>query len=975
MNATLESAHLAVSQLVREFKQSEKHYLSTSYVEASLRADFLDKFWKALGWDVSHDTQTNPAEQEVKIERNVQVAMAQKRADYAFFLAPNYRDVRFFVEAKKPSVDLDRSADAHFQTLRYGWNANTPLAVLTDFEQFFVLDCRAKPDIKTAIHRAHKKYHYTEFLDRETFAGFYWLFSREALAGGALDRAIADLPKPSSKAKQMGLLAGAFKQVDESFLDDLEQYRETLAKAFKRDNPDLDGFTLTEVTQRVLDRLVFLRFLEDKLIETDIRVSEIGRAGDAWAEFIAESKRLDGRYNGGVYRPHPLIDTGKLKMGGDEFRDVCEELGNAHSPYNFNAIPIHILGSIYERFLGKVVTTTDKRAKIEEKPEVRKAGGVYYTPEYIVRYIVDGTVGKLIDGKTPAEIARLRFADIACGSGSFALAVFDTLLAYHTHWYNDHPDRAEKDGCAKNEDGAWRLTLSQRRKILLNNVYGVDIDRQAVEVTQVSLYLKLLEEETTASAHQFELQLRETLLPSLTKNIVCGNSLIGTDILTGQMFARDEERALNPMDFEDAFPEVMRAGGFDAIVGNPPYVNIELIPEIQRSYFQKVYGKDGKLGKRYDLYQVFILVALQKLKTGGRLGYIVPNTFLMGYSYQILREKLLKATHIEELVDLPQGVFYGVTVDNVLIFLRRVNNLSKGADFNILINKLYPKSSKTRVSDKDWDESFSIAQKPLEENPKFEINIHTNAWQTAFFAKLEKKSLKLGVVTESSQGIILYKTAEDAEKSSFTSFIPHSGWQRLLRGRNIGRYQVKWNQEFVKYGNWLWCARDEKFFNQPKILLQAMRNKSLARRLIATYDEDFFYNAHNLANIISRDNSPYSLKYILGLFNSALLNFWYKSHFPNVNINPNDFRQLPIRPINFDDPADVARHDKMVGLVDAMLDAKKKLAAAQNEADTDYWTRRCDSLDRQIDTLVYELYDLSGDEIAIVEGRDKKSEE
>src|SRR5690606_36576594 len=187
--------------------------------------------------------------------------------------------------------------------------------------------------------------------------------------------------------------------------------------------------------------------------------------------------------------------------------------------------------------------------------------------------IVDNTVGKLIDGKTPKQIAKMRFADIACGSGSFLITVFDKLLEYHKKWYQANPEQAKKDGCALVE-GTYRLTLSQKQKILTNNIYGVDIDPQAVEVTQLSLYLKLLEDETTATANDTWVLFKEQLLPNLNKNIICGNSLIGTDILNDNLFGSDEERKLKPMDFENVFPEIMKDGGFDSIVGNPPYVGI-----------------------------------------------------------------------------------------------------------------------------------------------------------------------------------------------------------------------------------------------------------------------------------------------------------------------------------------------------------------------------------------------------------------
>jgi type I restriction-modification system DNA methylase subunit len=212
----------------------------------------------------------------------------------------------------------------------------------------------------------------------------------------------------------------------------LDAHRDALAHIFKNHNPKLDGETLTEVTQRTLDRLVFIRFLEDKLIEPQYLVSKFGEHGSAWGDFIATSRRLDGIYNGIVFKKHDILDSRAFKVADDQFSDICGNICQINSPYDFNAIPIHILGSIYERFLGKVIVATGKRARVQEKPEVRKAGGVYYTPEYISRYIVENTVGKLIADKTPAQIAEMKFADIACGSGSFLLTMFDLLIRHHT---------------------------------------------------------------------------------------------------------------------------------------------------------------------------------------------------------------------------------------------------------------------------------------------------------------------------------------------------------------------------------------------------------------------------------------------------------------------------------------------------------------------------------------------------------------
>ncbi|MCX6377666.1 MAG: type I restriction enzyme HsdR N-terminal domain-containing protein, partial [Armatimonadetes bacterium] len=557
-----------VGVLVEAFQRNEARYKSAVYGEAEARKDFIDKFWTALGWDVNHDQQTNPYEQEVKVERAVEGG--QRRADYAFYLAPNFHTVRFFVEAKKPSVEIG-TKENYFQLIRYGWNSETPFAVITDFEQFHVLDCRYKPDLATALNRCLAKYHYTDYINRDKFLQIYCLFSREAVASGSLEKRAAQLPKPRGKAVQRGLLAGGYQSVDESFLAELDKYRIALARTFKSQCPGLDSETLTELAQRTLDRLVFIRFLEDKGIEPQRLVERFGDKGTAWEDFIAASRRLDRIYNGIVFKRHAILDADTFRVDDNPFARICESLAHINSDYNFDAIPIHILGSIYERFLGKVIVATDKRAKVEEKPDVRKAGGVHYTPEYIACYIVENTVGKLVAGKTPDQIAKMRFADIACGSGSFLHANFALLLNYHGRYYNDHPRKAREGDCIT-RDGKLFLSLRKKRDILLNNIYGVDIDSQAVEICQLSLYLKLLEEETEASAQQYLLDFgKQALLPSLSKNIVCGKSLIGRDILDGQLFDNGEERKLNPMYFEDAFPEVMKRGGFDAIIGNPPY--------------------------------------------------------------------------------------------------------------------------------------------------------------------------------------------------------------------------------------------------------------------------------------------------------------------------------------------------------------------------------------------------------------------
>ena len=391
-----DAAHAAVCALIDKFDKGAATYRGADYKEAEAREDFLTPLFIALGWDVRHETQLDPLAQEVKIEKSVHMAEGRKSADYSFALQPHFARTRFFCEVKKPSRKLPNPDDC-FQTIRYGWNGNTPISLLSDFETTFIMDCRAKPDLGSATLRVLSKWHYSEWRDRDKFAEFYARFGRDSVADGSIERYVEHLTSsPATSAKQRRLFKSSVAPVDAVFLDQLEAWRGELAVAFRRARPSLSADDLTEATQRALDRLVFLRFLEDKLIETRDRVSSWS-GGDSWREFRAAASELNRVYNGVLWKTHWLLDDPEFNPSGVEWESICWNISNQQTPFLFNLIPIPILGSIYERFLGNVIEIgTDGKPRVAPKPEVRKAGGVYYTPQYIVDYIVGRTVERLI---------------------------------------------------------------------------------------------------------------------------------------------------------------------------------------------------------------------------------------------------------------------------------------------------------------------------------------------------------------------------------------------------------------------------------------------------------------------------------------------------------------------------------------------------------------------------------------------------
>ena len=1010
-------AHTKVCELIEHFsKYAKAKYLQPSYQEAETRKDFIDPLLKALGWDIDHEHQRNPYEQEVKVEKSVTTnnAHAQKRADYAFYLAPNFHDVRFYVEAKKPSIALINSTDSFFQTLRYGYSAGTPLAVLTNFEEIIVLDCRRLPHPDSVLQRAYKNWHHSDFRDSEKFAEFYWLFAREAHADGSYQRRIEELPKPKGAAKQRGLFKGGYLPVDDSFLLDLADYRETLAKAFKKADTSLDSSALTELVQRAIDRLVFMRFLEDKQIETEVSVSNLGKNKNTWVDFQDTSRRLNRIYNGIVFKSLPTLDDKDFEIDDDVFGDICERIAAENSPYNFDAIPIHILGSIYERFLGSVIRATEKQAKVEEKPEVLKAGGVYYTPEYIVRYIVEQAIGNLITGKTPAEIAKMNFADIACGSGSFLIGIYDELLRYHAEWYNQpgRDKQAKKDGCIKTEEGHWKLSLAQRRNILQNNIYGVDLDRQAVEVAQLSLFLKLLEGERAMSKHQYLLEFArdanmKKLLPDLSGNIVCGNSLIGWDTATLFGLDAEHELALNPLDFDVAFPKVMRAGGFDAIVGNPPYFNIDdtwgkgdfRLKAIKTTY--PLIHND-----KTDVLFYFFARATQLSKS--RVGFIVSRAFLEAFKADKLRLWLLQKTAIRHIVDFRNTLIFKSKGKPVGITTCIVDLVVGGKPGQIAVRKHRTGQSpepplNEALADVEQFDAMQVPQERLGANP-WEL---ASQEDSALNNKLDAAGTPLGVVLIVGKGMETGRNDVFGERSldEINEWrVPKPFVFKRATNTDIQRFWIIDRGEYLLYPN-----STDDFYNLPKGVRDHLTAHASELKKRAAYKRgdckwwqytwplhaDYYGNRKRIicpylasenrfaldaadgfigltdTTVLFDNDQPENLLYLLGLLNSRLLTFRFRSigKLKSGGIYEyfwNSISRLPIRRINFSEPKEKSLHNRLVDLVQQMLEAKEKVVSTSGNA-AEVAQRKCAALDRHMDKLVYELYGLSEEEIKLVE--------
>ncbi|MFH1336392.1 MAG: N-6 DNA methylase, partial [Candidatus Zixiibacteriota bacterium] len=924
---------------------------------------------------------------DVVHEDAIKVSGATKAPDYCFRMGGVRK---FFLETKKPSVDIKEQTSPAYQLRRYAWSAKLPISILTDFEALAIYDCRLrpKPSDKPSIGRI-RFYTYDRYLD--SFEEIYNLLSKESVLKGSFDKFA------ESERQKRGTT-----EVDAEFLKEIESWREALAKEIAIRNPKLSVKELNFAVQLTIDRIIFLRMCEDRGIEKYGQIQSLLNGANTYHRLREIFYHADDKYNSGLFDFKTDRLTPELKLDDKPLKDIFKNLYYPESPYEFSVLGADILGHVYEQFLGKVIRLTEgHRAKVEEKPEVRKAGGVYYTPTYIVDYIVKNTVGKVVGAVlrdrpdegtdkgvpphrqlSPQQISKIRILDPACGSGSFLLGAYQYLLDYHLNWYLAH--HSKKGNVAqgfspapkeiyKGRGGQWYLTIQEKKRILLNNIYGVDIDPQAVEVTKLSLLLKVLEGENQDTLERQMKLFKERALPDLGSNIKCGNSLIGPDFYQGkQMDFLDSEETyrINPFDWNKEFSEIMKTGGFDAVIGNPPYVTLgnDFFSDSVLSYLNSYQVAQYKT----DLFHLFIQRGIDLLKTDGFLGYITPNTWFTLQFTTKLREYVLKRVQIEELVLFGHLVFQNADVHTGLTFLRKARKslshkiIVKNLPTNFSSEMLYQPATPSAL-ETDWLK-----------DPEFRFEIRQTGEVGDLVKRIMRKFPPLERVARASLGIQAYNsskhTREQIEARVFHALKKLSKeYLPELAGNDVGRYLIDRRKgQWIKYGPWLHDYRTMDWLTGPRILVREIAG-NWPYRIHGCYVEDTYCNYKTILNVNPSSATDYSMKYLLGILNSRLMSFLYPlvsnkivvGSFPRLSVR--DLKRLPIRTINFSDPTDKARHDRMAKLVEQMLLLHKELAAAKTPDEKTRLQRQIDATDQQIDHLVYELYGLTDKEIKIIE--------
>lgn len=636
----------SIKKLVENFDKNLEVFKTSKnkYNEHSTRIEFIDPFFEELGWDISNKRGLQPAIREVIPEDYIK---SVARPDYTFAVNGIKK---FFVEAKKPSVDILMDPDPAFQARSYGWSAGHFISILTNFEYLLIYDTTVPPKSSDYPYTALlKKYHFTEYIEK--WDEISELISRETLYSGKFDTSFSHL-----------MANRDYKSIDDYFLKQINEWRIRLANELFKQNPEYSLEYINDITQNFINQMVFLRICEDrnlpiyhKLQETIIDPKKVKN------ELLAVLKAADKKYNSGLFEDNQLI----LELSDEIILDIIKSLYYPQSPFVFSVIEANILGEIYELFLAEKLTLSQDGTVILTKKKENINRDIVSTPIEIVKIMVKKALEPLCKGKKPNEILEIKVADIASGSGIFLIEVFDYLIEIVKEWYlKNEPNYLLEVGNAE-----YSLPFEDKKRILLSCIFGIDIDPNAVEVAKFSLLLKLLENETAPT-----LLNRESLLPYLDENIKQGNALIDYNHIQKVKLNSQESYEIAPFNWE--FKDGIKT--FNVIIGNPPYVTTEdmvnLLPAIEYEVYKKKYSSSYK---QFDKYFIFIERALEKLEPNGMLCYIVPNKFSKIKSGEKLRKLLTKESLIREFIDFNSAQLFkkkGVTTYSSILVAQKGEN-------------------------------------------------------------------------------------------------------------------------------------------------------------------------------------------------------------------------------------------------------------------------------------------------------------
>ncbi|MFC1507198.1 Eco57I restriction-modification methylase domain-containing protein [Thermoproteota archaeon] len=875
-----------IKKLIDKYMVKVNQKKVNEYNEEMTKKDFITPMFRALGWDIENSN-------EVTAEENI----SKKRVDYSFRLngIP-----KFFLEAKSLKENLEKPGFFQ-QAVNYAWHKGCAWAVLTNFKHLKILNAEWK-----SANPFHAQFGQTLMCEKfdEQFDQL-WLLSKKAFKHSLLDK---EAEKWGKKRRNI--------PIDKQLLADFTRYRELLSKNVAKLNQPmkLTEEDLDESIQRILDRLIFIRNCEDKELEEKVLISNFRVWKSAGRGQLVKRLRnvfeyFDKEYNSKIFSPH-LCD--ELDVDNEVLHEIIQGLyftKDKTISYDFSAIDADVLGTIYEQYLSHVLSKTAKRARLTDNQVHRKLQGIYYTPTYIVEYIVKNVIGELTKNN---EIEKIRILDPACGSGSFLIKTFDVLNKYRKQ-KDDNYSQTQLDL----ETGAF----SSKVEIIKNNIFGIDLDRQAVEIAQLNLLLKLAE--------------KSKRLPLLGKNIKCGNSLINDNAIA-------DDKAF---DWDQEFPEIIKGGGFDIVIGNPPYIRNTELPDEDKTFYNQEYDSAYK---QYDIYILFFELGIELLRNGGYLGFITSNKFLASDYGQKLREFMLNNCRIISLIDVSYlKIFKDASTYPVITILSKDNDEER-RKINLIkfqkieeIEDLF--SEKNVVKIKQSEFMAKSDNRLLEELAGTKFNL---------IRKIDSNSIKV-------KDLFMCKRGTQKNKLKIINKKTENSLEAVV-SRDVNHYFYKISdEEFVI------SDHQKNILHLTKILLPRT-----VLSLEAAYDSGGTFIMDRIYYLIPKKECNFDLKYVTAVLNSKLIDFYYKINFGTTHVGGGyldlrgtQIKELPIKIINAEN------QQEFIGLIDRILDLGKKLDNI-GEKKTDESVRikeEIEKLDEKINMFVYDLYGVTESEKRIIE--------
>lgn len=987
----------------------EKGILSKSK-EEEFQGEFLNDIFSFILGAVNKSSGND----EWNLQRESKTRIDGQKADgvIGFFDVNGKDDVRAVIELKGPTISLD-------QRQKRSGDTRTPVEQAFNYAPKYGKNCQwviVSNYKEIRLYRSNDMTEYEVFFlenlkDDLEFQKFIYILSFEALVGTANKKAKALELSEEYQKNQI--------EIEKKFYNEYRNIRLHIFENMKENNPETDENTLLEKVQKLLDRFLFICFCEDKgLLEKDFfntilkKGKDFGSIFDIFKVFcnwinLGNPKENISHFNGGLFKNDDVLNS----LNIDD--KVFEELKKI-SDYDFDSdLNVNILGHIFEQSISDIeeLKKSISGEEFDQKKSKRKKDGIFYTPQYITKYIVENSIKNWLDDKRKElgeddlpklnekdyifDIAKknytknyrkhiefwqqyreavrnIKIIDPACGSGAFLITAFEFLLNYNKYLDDKIFDLV----------GTSDLFSDRTKEILQNNIFGVDLNKESVEITKLSLWLKTADKNKT--------------LASLENNIKCGNSLID-----------DPEIAENlAFNWEKEFPEIFANGGFDIVVGNPPYgVNFD---DKTKKYLLEF----DKLVPDYEIYIYFISLYRKILKNNGYLSYIFPNTFLSTLFGKKYRENLFNTITVKEIIDLSNdNTFVDASVRTIIFSFK---NILENSDIKFLKTR-----DKTFYSFKDY-----LKNEVMENIENIASLFFQNKKEKEIISKI-KNNQKLADFFEVSQGLIPYDKYRGHDEYTIKNRIWHSNvkkdetYKKELKGEDVKQYLLNWNNElWISYGEWLAAPRERKFFVNKRILIREITKD----KLFACYTEEEFYNTPSLINVIN-EKDILELKYILTIINSKLLGWYHNKTSPKANkglfpkILVNDVRNLPLVNIPLENQQPfIEKADKMLSLNKELQDLsqkfqrmllrkfdleklstklqewylldfsdfikelkrlKVKLSLSQESEWEEYFLEEkskaiaidseIKNTDKEIDSMVYRLYDLTDEEIKIIE--------